>query len=86
MIFLLARLDREVLGLTGDGIGRVKRSCRIHKKSRAGKFAVLIDRVNLYNCAAAVLEKRFDFPADRSSRVVLGPERQRREKDNNSWW
>jgi hypothetical protein len=44
---------------------------------------VLIDRMNLYNCTAAALEERFDFPADRSSRVVLGQERQRREKEND---
>ena len=54
--FFPVKLNRKIIGLSADGIGSVKRASGINKKSRAGKFAMLIERMNLYDRFRAALE------------------------------
>ena len=68
-IFFSFELNRHVLRFTAHRIGGVKRAGRIDKEPSAGKFAVLIGRLDFDDSLGAVFENVFDFATNGGRRV-----------------
>ena len=71
-IFSSFELNRHVLGFATDRISSVKRAGWIDKEPSAGKFAVLIGRLDFDYRFGAVLENIFDFATDSGRRFRSG--------------